>query len=468
MLRTHSAFFSLLRSMIDVTIISSCWVAVYFVRFKLGIFSAAKGTPDIKHHLVLMPPVICICYIGCLWAGLYKSKRIRNLFEQFSDIIKASVLSGLLVLAFFYYVDDQPYSRKLLVLFVGLLFVGLSFSHLLTMTFLRFWRKRGYNLRHYVVIGAAEKGQTLVKDIRHMGWLGLKCLFFVDNDTEVVGTERLGIPVYGPIEKLPELVSTKGVDEVYFALGGDEAQRVYPILQSLQYSGVTIRIIPDWGNLVSMSNPVVIPIGSQLLFSAADSPLSGKKVIFKQAFDFIAALAMLIVAAIPMSVIALLIKISSKGPVFYKQTRVGMDQKEFDILKFRTMRTDAERENGPQWSTANDSRCTLIGKFLRKTSLDELPQFINVISGQMSLVGPRPERPHFVKQFSEEYRKYMFRHKVKAGMTGWAQIHGFRGDSSLRKRLVYDLYYVRNWSFGLDLWILLRTPWHIIKGENAR
>jgi len=168
-----------------------------------------------------------------------------------------------------------------------------------------------------------------------------------------------------------------------------------------------------------------------------------------------------------MLVIALLIKLTSKGPVFYKQTRRGMDQKEFEILKFRTMRIDAEKENGPQWSKPDDAMCTSIGKWLRRKSLDELPQLINVIKSQMSLVGPRPERPYFTKQFSEEYRRYMLRHKVKAGMTGWAQIHGFRGDTSLRKRLVYDLYYVKNWSFALDLWILLRTPWHIIKGENA-
>jgi len=405
--------------------------------------------------------------MGCLWAGLYKSKRVQNLFRQFSDIVKAGLLSGLLILAFFYYVDDQPYSRKLLVLFVAVLLLGLSFSHLLTMSFLRFWRKRGYNLRHYVVIGAGEKGQTLVQDIRHMGWLGLKCLFFVDNDPEVVGTELLGVPVYGPIENLPELVSTKGIDEVYFALGGNEAQRVYPILQSLQYLGVTIRIIPDWGNLVSMSNPVVIPIGSQLLFSAAESPLSGKKIFLKQTFDFITAVLLLVVVSVPMLIIALLVKFSSKGPVFYKQIRVGMDQREFEMLKFRTMKIDAEGENGPQWSKAGDPRCTVVGKFLRSRSLDELPQLINVLKGQMSLVGPRPERPHFVKQFSGEYRKYMLRHKVKSGLTGFAQIQGFRGDTSLRKRLVRDLYYVRNWSFWLDLWILLRTPWHVIKGKNA-
>jgi exopolysaccharide biosynthesis polyprenyl glycosylphosphotransferase len=402
-----------------------------------------------------------------LWAGLYKSQLVQNLFEQFSDITKASLLSGLLILAFFYYINDRPYSRKLLVIFMGMLLVGLFFSHVLTMTFLRFLRKRGYNLRYYAVIGAGKKGQTLVEDIKKMGWLGLNCLFFIDNAPELIGTEQLGIPVYGPVEKLPELVKTRGLDEIYFALGGDEAQRAYPILRSLQYSGVTIRIIPDWGNLLSMSKPAVVPIGSQLLFSAADSPLSGKKIVFKQVFDFVVTLAILIVVSIPMLVIALLIKLSSKGPVFYKQTRVGMDQREFDILKFRTMKSDAEEENGPQWSKPNDVRCTPIGKWLRRTSLDELPQLINVVKGQMSLVGPRPERPCFAKQFSGEYRKYMLRHKVKTGITGWAQINGFRGSTSLRKRLLYDLYYVRNWSFGFDLWIFLCTPWHVIKGENA-
>ncbi len=144
-----------------------------------------------------------------------------------------------------------------------------------------------------------------------------------------------------------------------------------------------------------------------------------------------------------------------------------MDQRGFEMLKFRTMKIDAEQDNKPQWSKAGDPRRTVVGKFLRSTSLDEFPQLINVLKGQMSLVGPRPERPHFVKQFSEEYRKYMLRHKVKSGLTGLAQIHGFRGDTSLRKRLVRDLYYIRNWSFGLDLWILLRTPWHVIKGKNA-
>jgi exopolysaccharide biosynthesis polyprenyl glycosylphosphotransferase len=467
MLKRYAAFFSLLRSIIDVIIIAITWIAVYFIRFYLGIFTAAKGIPDFRKHLSLGLPIICVCYLGCLWAGLYESKRVQVMFRQFGNLLKASVLSGLLVLAFLYYAQDWPYSRKLLILFIVMLFAGLSFSHLLVMAILRFLRKKGYNLRYYAVIGAGKKGQLLVRDIEQMGWLGLKCRFFVDNNPSRIGAELLGAPVYGPIEKLTELVKAKEIDEVYLALSGSEAQQVYPALESLQYTGMTIRIIPDWGNLISISDAMAVPIGSQLLFSAADSPLSGHNIILKEIFDRAAGLVLLLILAIPTAIIAVLIKLSSKGPVFYKQRRVGMDQQEFGMLKFRTMTADAEGENGPQWAKPDDPRRTPIGAWLRSTSLDEMPQLINVIKGEMSLVGPRPERPHFVKQFSEEYKKYMLRHKLKAGMTGWAQIHGFRGDTSLKKRLQYDLYYIRNWSFGLDLWTLLRTPWHIMKGKNA-
>ncbi|MFC1781564.1 undecaprenyl-phosphate glucose phosphotransferase [Planctomycetota bacterium] len=467
MLRTYAAFFSLLRSVVDIVLISICWIAVYFLRFHTGIFSVEKGIPDFNAHLVLTLPIVSICYLGCLWSGIYKTKRIQNMFQQSGNLLKASILSGLLVFAFFYYIGDTPYSRKLLVLFVFILFLGLSISHLFTMSVLRALRKKGYNLRHYAIIGAGKKGQQLVSDIRRMAWLGLKCAFFVDDDPKLIGKKLSDCPVYGPIEKTLELAKNNNIDEVYLAMGGSNAQKAYPVLEQLQSSGLIIRIIPDWGNLISISNPVVVPVGSQVLFSAADSALSGFMIIFKQIFDFVTAFVLLMVFLIPMFIISLIIKLSGKGPVFYRQTRVGLDQKEFKILKFRTMKQDAERDIESKWSTKDDTRRTKIGKFLRRTSLDELPQLINVIKGQMSLIGPRPEQPHFVKQFSEEYRKYMFRHKVKSGMTGWAQINGYRGDSSRRKRLVYDLYYVRNWSFMLDLWILLRTPWHVLKGENA-
>lgn len=467
MLKKYATFVSLFRSVSDICIISCIWLSVFYIRFHSGIFSTAKGIPDFKRHLLLTFPVVLICYLSCLLTGFYKPKRVQNLFVQLLRIFKAGVFSALFVLAFFYYLQDIPYSRKLLTLFVIMLFVGLVFSHFLTILVMRRLRAKGYNLRYYAVIGAGQKGRQLVSDIEKMGWLGLKCSFFIDDNPNCIGTELLGVPVYGPIEKLTELVKNETIDEVYFTLSGSETQKVYAVLETLQAAGITIRIIPDWGNLASINSSTVITIGSQVLFSAADSPLGGINIILKEGFDRTVSLVLLVTLAIPILLIALLIKLTSKGSVFYRQVRVGIDQKEFEILKFRTMVVNAEERIGPKWASRNDPRCTRIGSLLRRKSLDEIPQLINVLKGQMSLVGPRPERPVFAKQFSEEYKSYMLRHKVKAGMTGWAQIHGFRGKTSLRKRLVYDLYYVRNWSFGIDLWILLRTPWHIIKGENS-
>ncbi len=432
-------FFLCFGSGVDMVLIGVCWVVVYFIRFYSGLFPVQRGIPGFGRHLLLTLPIILFCYVACVWSGIYKPQRVQNMFQLFAGTLKASVLGGLFVFTFLYgtlgtrysIMGDAPYTRILSVLFVPTLFVGLSFSHLLTMSVLRNLRKKGYNLRHYAVIGAGQKAQQLVSDIRKMSWLGLKCSFFIDErdecreDTSLEPRARcprhelLGCPVYSPLEKTLELVKEKEIDEVYLALGGSEAQRAYPILEALQIAGVTVRIIPDWGNLLSLSNPVVVPVGSQVLFSAGESPLSGYNILLKHCFDFVIALILLLILAIPMIIIALFVKLSSKGPVFYKQSRVGMDQREFNIYKFRTMRENAEEESGPKWSTKNDSRRTKTGMFLRRTSLDELPQFFNVLKGQMSLVGPRPERPHFVKEFSEQYLKYMLRHKVKSGMTGW-------------------------------------------------
>ena len=467
MLKRYATYFSLFRSIVDMAVISLTWIAVYCLRFYSGLFSAPKGIPDFNRHLTLTLPVMCVCSLGCLLTGLYKPKRMWSMFKQFTDIFKASILSGLLLLALLYYIQSEPYSRKLLILFTIMLFGGLSFSHIFTISIMRYLRAKGYNLRYYAVIGAGKIGQQLVHNIEQTDWLGLKCRFFVDNNPGRIGIELLGVPVYGPIDRLTEFISPKDIDEVYLTLSGSEAQQVYPLLERLQWAGITVRIVPDWGNLTSINQPTVVTIGSQVLFSAADSPLMGVNVVLKEIFDRVVAVVLLIILAIPIGVIALLIKWTTKGPIFYKQTRVGLDKKEFEILKFRTMRADAESENDPQWAKPADPRCTRIGAWLRRTSLDELPQLINVIKGEMSLVGPRPERPNFVEQFSEEYKKYMLRHKVKTGMTGWAQIYGFRGDTSVSKRLQYDLYYVRNWSFGLDLWILLQTPWYVLKGKNA-
>ncbi|MCF7975675.1 MAG: undecaprenyl-phosphate glucose phosphotransferase [Phycisphaerae bacterium] len=465
MLRRYAAYIFLLRAVSDICMVYLLWIGVYYLRFFSGIFFTGKGIPDFKNHLTLAIPISLICYLAFLMTGLYQAKRMQDLFVQCFDLLKASLFAGLLVLAFFYYLQDSPYSRRLLLIFCVSLFFGVLVSHLLVFIVMRELRARNINLRYYAVVGAGSSGQQLVRDIRQMAWMGLKCACFIDDDLRRIGKTVLGVPVYGPIDRLIDIVREKYFDEVYLALSGVGAQKVYPLLMKLQAEGVTIRIVPDWGDLAMISNMCVIEIGSQVLFSAADSPLDGLNAILKGCFDRVVALILLVLLAVPMAIIAVAIKLTSKGSIFYRQDRMGMDQRVFPILKFRTM---VEQEEGQaHWTIQDDPRKTKIGAFLRRTSLDELPQLFNVLMGHMSLVGPRPERPVFTKQFSEEYRKYHLRHKVKAGMTGWAQIHDLRGDTSLRKRLLYDLYYVKNWSFGLDLWILLCTPWHVLKGKNA-
>lgn len=466
MLKRNAAFFSFLRSLMDNLIITGIWIAAYYIRFYSGVFSFKKRVP-FTDHLMLTIPIVGLCYLACFWSGLYNPKRMQTLFRQVIELLKATFLSGLLVLAFLYYIRSNPYSRIALIVFIATLFPGLCLSHLVVMTGLRYLRKKGYNQRYYAVIGTGTRAQQIVRDLKRMEWTGLQCSFFVDDNPEQDDTQLLGVPVCAPIEKIIDQVKTREIDEVYVALNGNRPAKLNAILEALQSFGITIRLLPDWGGLVSVSTPTVVSIGEQLLFSAGDSPLVGINIVIKEVFDRTMALLLILLLSVPMLVIALLIKLTSRGPVFYQQARIGMDQKEFNILKFRTMKTDAEKGNGPQWAQSEDSRCTRIGCFLRKTSLDELPQLFNVLKGDMSLVGPRPERPFFVRKFSENHRRYMLRHKVKSGMTGWAQIHGLRGNTSLRKRLAYDLYYVKNWSFMLDIWILLRTPLHVLKGENA-
>ena len=466
MLKRYAVFFSTLQSVFDISLIAVAWIGTYFIRFYSKLFSSPKGIPAFEEHIYLTLLVVFLCYLACSWSGLYRPKRLQSFFNQIALAFKACVISAVLVSTALYYLYNEPYSRKLLVIFLGVLFTSLVLSRVVTMAILRKLRRKGYNLRYYAVIGAGKKGQRLVRDMEELGWIGMKCKFFVDNDPARIDHTLLGVPVYGPVERTMALVDENEIDEIYLTLSGSEAVASYPVLGELQNQGITVRTIPDWGNLLS-TNVTVVPIGSQVLFSAGESALQGSGIIIKEAFDWLAALLLLLVFAVPMALIAILVKLTANGPVFYKQTRVGMDQKEFKMLKFRTMRVDAEKEDTPQWSKPGDPRRTSIGVWLRRTSLDEIPQLINVVKGQMSLVGPRPERPQFVKQFSEEYKKYMLRHKVKAGMTGLAQINGFRGDTSLKKRLQYDLYYIRNWSFAMDMWILLRTPWHIIKGKNA-
>lgn len=464
MLKRHYAIVSFLRIACDALTIGVFWNASYFIRFYSGWF-AHKGIPPYFHHVMLTLPVLLIFFVCRKARGIYQSVRIEPLFKQWRKQVESLLLGYVFVILFLYYSEKVPYTRVLLFLFLFALLAGVPIAHLLMIQVLRFFRSRGYNLRHYGIIGTGKNAMKLFRQIRDCEYFGLNCCFFIDDKPHLEGKTIDGIAVYGHLDRLPELARETGIDEIYLARGGPGIETIYGILNEMQADGITIRLLPDWTGLTSFARPASMTLGSCMLFTASESPLTGMNLLLKDLLDRLIAVLLIIMLAVPMLLIAGLIKITGGGPVLYRQRRMGMDQKEFEILKFRTMTATADSE--PAWTVRDDPRQTKLGRFLRRFGLDELPQLFNVLRGQMSLVGPRPEQPHFVETFSKTYKKYMFRHKVKAGMTGWAQIHGFRGDTSVRKRIQYDLYYVQNWSPWLDLQILIRTPFHILKGNHG-
>ncbi|MCD6174190.1 MAG: exopolysaccharide biosynthesis polyprenyl glycosylphosphotransferase [Planctomycetes bacterium] len=464
MLKRHFALINFIRVSLDVLTTGILWNVVYYFRFYSGVFDHS-GIPSYLRHFLLTVPVVIIVTLCRHWAGIYRSLRIEPAFRQFRRQVESILLGYMFIVLFLYYSEPTPYTRTLLVLFLFTLLAGLLASHSVMLLILHWIRSKGKNLRHYGIIGTGKNAIKLLQDIEACSSFGLRCSFLIDNKPQLEGRTIAGITVHGNIEKLPNLAKATGIDEIYLAVSGPEAVPIHPYLKELQNRGITVRILPDWGPLAQINRPSAIMIGSSVLFTASESPLTGMNIILKDIIDRLVSFALLCLFSVPMLIIAALVKLSGKGPVLYRQERIGMDNQPFEILKFRTMHS--QRNDPLGWTVKNDPRRTIIGKFLRPMSLDELPQLINVLKGQMSLVGPRPEQPHFTKKFSDEYKKYMFRHKVKSGMTGWAQIHGFRGDSSLRKRTQYDLYYIRNWSVWLDLLILIRTPFVVLKQKNA-
>lgn len=464
MLKRHFAVVNFMRISLDVLMAGILWNAIYYFRFYSGLFDHS-GIPSYRRHLLLTVPVVVILHLCRHWAGIYQSLRTEPTFRQIRRQIESILLGYMFIVLFLYYSEETPYTRILLALYLFTLLAGLLASHLALVLALHWLRSKGYNQRHYAIIGTGKNAIRLLRDIEACSYSGLRCSFLIDNKPQLEGRTIAGVSVHGDIKKLPDLAKETGIDEIYLAVHGPEAQSVHPYLNALQTKGVTVRILPDWGSLAQINRPSAVRIGSSVLFTASESPLTGMNVILKDIFDRSVSFILLCLFSIPMLVIAAVVRLSGKGPVLYRQKRIGMDNQPFEILKFRTMRP--QQDDSPGWTVKNDLRVTRVGKILRPMGLDELPQLINVLRGQMSLVGPRPEQPHFAKKFSDEYKKYMFRHKVKSGMTGWSQIHGFRGDSSLRKRTQYDLYYVKNWSIGLDLLILLQTPFLILKRKNA-
>jgi putative colanic acid biosynthesis UDP-glucose lipid carrier transferase len=331
---------------------------------------------------------------------------------------------------------------------------------------LRWLRSSGFNHRHIVIVGTGEQAVIVADRLMRTTWFGLEIDAFLKSKENSLPSQLSGKKLIADISSLREHIDVGDIDQVWIALPHSEEGTIREVIKTLEGSAVEIRYVPDIFEYQLMHHSLT-EIGGVPVVNISYTAIDGANRILKTMEDYILGSIILVLAAPLMLLIAVVIKLSSKGSVLYRQERVGWNGKEFTMLKFRTMPIDIEQLTGPVWASHGESRATPIGSFLRKTSLDELPQLFNVLRGEMSLIGPRPERPVFVEQYKNEIPHYMKKHLVKAGVTGWAQVHGWRGNTCLHTRIEHDLYYIENWSLWLDIKIIILTVFKGFMHKNA-
>jgi Undecaprenyl-phosphate glucose phosphotransferase len=467
MLRKHAQFWVSLFFISDLLVIALCWVFSCYLGFgNDSIRIPDFSSPPFSVYLQGLLPLWVIWGLIAKIMNLYRPRRIGSFVEEIWDISKGLTATTVVFVAVDYFFLRFEFFRPgfFYFWFMGVLILGLTrFAARRTLKSLR---RHGYNRRFALIAGTGELGQEVLGKIELCSELGIHVTGFLSHGSEEVGARIQGIPVIGAYGDIERILRENTVDIFFIALPVQEYDHLEEILKGLSGQLADIKVVHGGRELLRLKGGLDELDGLPIM-SLQHSPLYGWRRVFKALFDFILGSFFLIISSPAMILIAFLVKLTSKGPIFYRQERLGMNGRPFQMLKFRTMKVGAEAETGPVWTRENDSRRTGLGVFLRRTSLDELPQLWNVLKGDMSLVGPRPERPTFVEEFRNGVPSYMLRHKIKAGMTGWAQVNGWRGDTSVGKRIEHDLYYIQNWSILFDLKILFMTFWKGFFSKSA-
>lgn len=402
--------------------------------------------------------------------GVYRGWRGENVFHNFHNLVGAwiAVLLVLIVIAFLTKTSEL-YSREWLLIWAISSLPVLLVFRLLLYVFIANLKKRGRGHVSVVIVGAGDMGCEIVRRLKAMDWTGFDIVAFFDDDPELQEKSVDGVPVKGRTDQLADYLrdANEGATyEVWLALPLRAEEKVKEILHDLRHIPVATRYIPNIFGF-RLLNHDVSQIGGIPVIDLNVTPMVGLNRTIKAIEDRVLAAIILLLISPVMLILALGVKLSSPGPVFYRQERVGWNGLPFEMLKFRSMPVEVEADTGPVWAREGEKRATPLGALLRRTSLDELPQFINVLKGEMSIVGPRPERPLFVDKFKDEIPDYMMKHIVKAGITGWAQVNGWRGDTDLEKRIEYDLYYIEHWSLWFDIQIIILTLFKGFVNKNA-
>jgi len=468
MLKERRQLFTGLFVVADMTVLGAALAVAYLLRFKLPIVPVTKGTPPVTIYLPLLPLVWAVWGVVFRTLGLYGSMRGRSESSERRLVLRASSLAMVIFTALSFLGFEKAYSlSRLTLLYFYVLGTGFLMLERATLReILRETRRRGYNLRHVLVVGDGELAESVADRISWHPELGLKLRGFLTDDPVKLGSQVGAIPICGLWDEVADVVARDRIDQVLMALPFEALPRLAGLIGRLDSAAVDVKVVPDVERFVSLRSGIEEFEGLPVI-SLRASPLMGWKRVTKRAVDIAVSSVALVLLAPLLLLIALAIRLTSAGPALYGQERMGLDGRVFRVWKFRTMKTDAEEESGPVWAVDDDPRRTWFGGFLRRLSLDELPQFVNVLRGEMSLVGPRPERPVFIEEFRRRVPRYMLRHMVQAGMTGWAQVHGWRGNTSVDERIKYDLYYIENWSLLLDFKILMLTFVRGFVNKNA-
>ena len=468
MIKDNQKYFNRLHVLIDALVIGLSYTAAWAIRFYSGLFEdeglvfRLSDTIYLSVLLFVVPGYLLLNYIF----NLYTPKRQSSARRDVVNVFKANVVGLVLFVAILYVIDQKLFSRSMLFIFAAFNTVGQSATRIFIRKILRALRKKGYNIKYVLLVGYSRAAEVYIDRIMENPQWGYYVRGILD-DHIPRGTQYRGIKVIGSIENLAYILPENKLDEIAVTLSLKDYDRLEELVGKCEKSGVHTKFIPDYNSIIP-SKPYMEDLDGLPVINIRHVPLTNTLNSFiKRIMDITGSLIAIILFSPLFLVIPVIIKLTSKGPVIFKQERVGLHNKPFQMYKFRTMKMQTQQSEDETWTKKGDPRVTGIGRFLRKTSLDEIPQFFNVLKGDMSLVGPRPERPHFVDIFKEQIPRYMIKHQVRPGITGWAQVKGYRGDTSIKMRIQYDVYYIENWTPGFDIKILFLTIFRGFINKNA-
>lgn len=466
MIRENQRILNVLLVLLDVLVISISLMCSFWLRFKTTLFGPLGGHLGYQSYLIFLLLAVIPVYLILYFAfGLYKPRRTyKNIFSEATQIIKVNIVAFFVLVSILFIINQPDFSRIMLFLLALIsTFFGIIERFAIRSILIRM-RINNKNLKHILIVGDNELAFTFANKIKANPYLGFS-IGGILGRPEHIGEEIQGCKITGSFNELDNLLENNRFDRVVLAIPLKYYYKINELVESCEKVGIKAEIIPDYIRYFP-AQPSVDMIEDIPIINIRYVPLDdGFNKFLKAISDYVIAIIAIVITSPIMIVTAIAIKLTSRGPIIFKQERIGHNSKPFMMYKFRSMKVQNPNEEISEWTTRDDPRKTKVGEFIRKTSIDELPQFFNVLKGDMSVVGPRPERPFFVEQFKESVPKYMVKHQVKPGLTGWAQIHGCRGDTSIKKRIEYDIEYVENWHMGLDLGIMIKTV--LKKNPNA-